>query len=57
VVVKVTSGLKSVQTGIAWDEEFIFMFSEFDREKGIGRVEIWPDTLNAWMAVACEIVQ
>jgi hypothetical protein len=41
----------SKKTGKAWDEQFIYRFSEFDNEGKIGHWEIWADPLSAWDAV------
>ncbi|KAL6159822.1 hypothetical protein ACJQWK_05667 [Exserohilum turcicum] len=43
--------LTSRKTGKAWDEHFIYRFSEFDHEGRIGHWEIWADPLSAWEAV------
>lgn len=36
--------------GIAWDEDFVYLLSEFDAQGRIGKWEIWADPLNAWLA-------
>ena len=41
----------SVKTGKSWEEDFVYILSEFDEEGRIGRQEIWADPLSAWMAV------
>jgi hypothetical protein len=41
----------SKKTGKAWDEQFIYRFSEFDGQGKIGHWEIWADPLSAWEAV------
>lgn len=46
---------KSVQTGKAWSEKFIYRFSGFDAEGRIGHWEIWADPLSAWVAVGGEV--
>ena len=42
---------RSLKTGKAWDEQFIYRLSEFDADGKIGHWEIWADTLSAWNAV------
>ncbi|KAI9795828.1 MAG: hypothetical protein M1835_005151 [Candelina submexicana] len=41
----------SVATGKAWEEDFIYRLSEFDKHGKIGHWEIWADPLSAWTAV------
>lgn len=59
-IVDVEAGMVSVvgkgrftskKTGKNWDEQFIYRFSEFDRDGKIGHWEIWADPLSAWDAV------
>ncbi|KAK4635635.1 hypothetical protein CLAFUW4_01591 [Fulvia fulva] len=56
VSVKGKGTFKAVQTGKAWDEEFIWRLSEYDEDGGIGHWEIWADPLSAWVAVGGEDV-
>ena len=51
VLVKANAKLVAVKSGKSWDEDFVFVFSEFTEEGRIGRMEIWADNLSAWMAV------
>ncbi|KAH0538921.1 hypothetical protein FGG08_004512 [Glutinoglossum americanum] len=43
--------ISSVATGNSWEEDFIFYFSEFDREGRFGHFKIWGDPLSCWLAV------
>lgn len=51
MTVKLQAGFKSVRTGKGWEEEFVYVLSEFDDEGRIGRQELWADPLSAWVAV------
>ena len=51
VVVKAIAKIASVETGLEWEETFIFLFGEFDGDGKIGHLEIWSDGLSAWAAV------
>lgn len=42
---------KSKKTGKGWDEQFIYRFSNFDKQGKIGHWEIWADPLSVWDAV------
>lgn len=42
---------RSVKTGKAWDEEFIYRLSEFSESGKCGHLEAWGDPLSAWLAV------
>ncbi|EON64231.1 hypothetical protein W97_03462 [Coniosporium apollinis CBS 100218] len=42
---------ESVQTGMGWDEAFIYRLSEWDDEGRFAHWEVWADPLSAWMAV------
>lgn len=42
---------ESVETGMGWDEAFIYRLSEWDEEGRFGHWEVWADPLSAWMAV------
>ena len=51
VTVKLRAGFKSVKTGKGWEEDFVYVLSDFDHEGRIGRQELWADPLSAWVAV------
>ena len=51
VVIKLKGRFESMSTGKGWDEEFVYLLSEFDGEGRIGRQELWADPLSAWQAV------
>ena len=51
VTVRLRAKFKSIKTGKAWEEEFVYVLSEFDSEGRIGRQELWADPLSAWLAV------
>lgn len=51
VTVKLRARFASVQTGKSWEEEFVYILSEFDDDGKIGSQELWADPLSAWMAV------
>lgn len=50
-VIKARCRLEGAVSGVSWEEQFIFLFSEFNSENKIGLLEIWSDTLSAWKAV------
>lgn len=52
--VKLHARFQSVETGKAWNEDFVYVLSEFDQNGRIGRHELWADPLSAWMAVSAE---
>lgn len=56
VSVKGKATFKSIETGKAWEEEFIYRLSEFDEDGKIGHWGIWADPLSAWIAVGGEDV-
>ncbi|OJI87473.1 hypothetical protein ASPTUDRAFT_81002 [Aspergillus tubingensis CBS 134.48] len=49
VMVKLTSTVGSVATGKKWVETFVFLFGRFDAQGKIGKLEIWSDSLSAWV--------
>jgi len=51
VTVKLHAKFASVKTGKSWDEEFVYVLSEFDDDFKIGCQELWADPLSAWVAV------
>ena len=51
VTVKLHAKFASVKTGKSWEEEFVYVLSEFDQDFKIGRQELWADPLSAWVAV------
>lgn len=51
VTVKLHATFASVQTGKSWQEDFVYILSEFDVDGKIGSQELWADPLSAWMAV------
>ena len=51
VTVKLHARFASVKTGTEWEEEFVYVLSEFDEEGKIGSQELWADPLSAWVAV------
>ena len=51
VTVRLHARFKSVRTGVAWDENFVYVLSQFDDEGRAGRQELWADPLSAWLAV------
>lgn len=51
VTVKLQAEFKSVKTGKGWEEEFVYVLSDFDDEGKFGRQELWADALSAWVAV------
>ncbi|PVH92505.1 hypothetical protein DM02DRAFT_474014, partial [Periconia macrospinosa] len=48
VVVRAMAKIASVETGLKWEETFVFMFGEFDKDAKIGHLEIFSDGLSAW---------
>lgn len=51
VTVKMHAEFASVKTGKSWEEDFVYVLSEFDDAYRIGRQELWADPLSAWVAV------
>lgn len=51
VLVKAHATVEAVKTGVTWDEDFVFLMSDFDSDGKIGHLEIWSDNLSAWLAV------
>ena len=51
VTVKLRAKFASVKTGKDWEEDFVYVLSEFDEEGKIGSQELWADPLSAWVAV------
>ena len=52
VMVKANSRLSAIKSGKSWEEDFVFVFSDFDEDGKIGSMEIWADNLSGWIAVA-----
>lgn len=51
VTIKLHAKFASVKTGKSWNEDFIYVLSEFDEDFKIGSQELWADPLSAWVAV------
>ena len=51
VTVKLHAKFSSVKTGKSWEEDFVYVLSEFDHDGKIGFQEMWTDPLSAWFAV------
>lgn len=51
VTIKLQAEFKSIKTGKGWEEEFVYVLSDFDEDGKIGRQELWADPLSAWVAV------
>ncbi|KAF6225367.1 hypothetical protein HO133_004301 [Letharia lupina] len=51
VTIKLRAKFASVKTGKDWEEDFVYVLSEFDEEGKIGSQELWADPLSAWVAV------
>ena len=51
VTVKLHAKFASVKTGKSWEEDFVYVLSEFDDDYKIGKQELWADPLSAWVAV------
>lgn len=51
VTIKLHANFTSVKTGKSWEEEFVYVLSEFDENFKIGSQELWADLLSAWVAV------
>lgn len=49
VLVKISSTVESAKTGKKWEETFAFLLSRFDENGRIGKLEIWADSLSAWI--------
>ena len=52
VTIKLHAEFASVKTGKGWEEDFIYVLSDFDEDMKIGSQELWADPLSAWMAVS-----
>ena len=50
VTVKLHARFSSVKTGRSWEEDFVYVLSNFNEDGRIGRQELWADPLSAWMA-------
>jgi len=51
VTIKLHAKFASLKTGKSWEEDFVYLLSEFNEEGKIGCQEMWADPLSAWMAV------
>ena len=51
VTVKLHARFSSVKTGRSWEEDFVYVLSEFNEDGKIGCQELWADPLSAWIAV------
>ena len=51
VTIKLHAKFASIRTGKSWEEDFVYVLSEFDEDYKIGSQELWADPLSAWMAV------
>ena len=51
VTIKLRARFASIKTGRSWEEQFVYVLSEFDEDYKIGSQELWADPLSAWMAV------
>ncbi|MCJ1463299.1 hypothetical protein MMC07_001905 [Pseudocyphellaria aurata] len=51
VTIKLHANFTSIKTGKGWEEDFIYLMSDFDDDMKIGHLELWADPLSAWMAV------
>lgn len=51
VTIKLRGKFASLKTGRDWEEDFVYLLSEFDEHGKIGCQELWADPLSAWMAV------
>ena len=51
VTIKLQAEFKSITTGKGWEEEFVYVLSDFDNDGKIGSQELWADPLSAWVAV------
>lgn len=51
VTIKLRARFASNKTGKSWEEQFVYVLSEFDEDYKIGSQELWADPLSAWMAV------
>lgn len=51
VTIKLNAGFASVRTSKSWEEDFVYVLSEFDENLRIGHLELWADPLSAWLAV------
>jgi len=51
VTVKMHAFFASIETGVGWEEDFLYVLSQFDERGKIGSQELWADPLSAWQAV------
>ena len=51
VTIKLHATFASGKTGKSWEENFVYVLSDFDDDGKIGSQELWADPLSAWMAV------
>lgn len=51
VTIKLHAKFASIKTGKSWEEDLVYILSEFDEHGMIGNHEIWADPLSAWVAV------
>lgn len=51
VTIKLHARFASVKTGKDWEEDFVYILSQFDEDGKIGCQELWADPLSAWVAV------
>jgi len=51
VTIKLHAKFTSVKTGKSWEEDIVYVLSEFDKDFKIGSQELWADPLSAWVAV------
>lgn len=54
VIIKLHAKFASIRTGKSWEENFVYILSDFDDGMKIGHLELWADPLSAWMAVSDE---
>lgn len=51
VTIMLHARFASVRTGKSWEEDFVYVLSDFDEDFKIGSQELWADPLSAWVAV------
>ena len=51
VTVRLHARFSSIKTGKAWEEDFVYVLSDFDEGGKIGCQELWADPLSAYLAV------
>ncbi|KAL3421022.1 hypothetical protein PVAG01_07467 [Phlyctema vagabunda] len=51
LLVKAHVKIEALKSKVVWEEDFVFLLSEFDQDGKIGHLEIWSDNLSAWLAV------